>query len=123
VLEETSDAGLCGDLGVTHVMPAFLGRFTIHGRPGATVTRWATKISCPSPTPTQVGGPWTLNAGGTYSETIENTATASCTHGALGRYDVWVIVDGQESVHQVVSYFNSACPTYSTCASVGNACP
>jgi hypothetical protein len=124
VVEEASDPGVCADLGVTHVSPAFFERFTIHGRPGATAYRYYIKTSCPGATAKVTpDSPFTLDATGTFTETIENTATADCTNANLGVYEVWIVVDGVESAHHVDSVFNSMCPTYATCGSVGSACP
>jgi hypothetical protein len=124
VVEEASDPGLCADLGVTHVKPAFFERFTIHGRPGATAYRYYIKTSCAGATAKVTpDSPFTLDATGTYTETIENTATPDCTNGNLGVYEVWIVVDGIESAHHVESVFNSMCPTYATCGSVTSACP
>jgi hypothetical protein len=124
VVEEASDPGLCADLGVTHVTPAFFERFTIHGRPGATAYRYYIKKSCAGATAKITpDSPFTLDSTGTYTETIDNTATSDCTNANLGVYEVWIVIDGVESAHHTESVFNSMCPTYATCGSVTSACP
>lgn len=123
-VEEGSDPGMCSDLGVTHIKPAFFARFTVTGRPTALAHRMYKKVSCSGATTKEApGSPFSLGATGMYSETLENTATTDCANGNLGRYEVWFVVDGQETTHNVTSVFNSACSTYATCGSVTSACP
>lgn len=123
-VEEGSDPGMCSDLGVTHVKPAFFARFTVRGRPGALAHRMYKKVSCPGATTAEApGSPFSLGPTGMYSETLENTATSDCANGNLGRYEVWFVVDGQETTHHVTSVFNSACVLYATCGTVTSACP
>ena len=123
-VEEGSDPGMCSDLGVTHAKPAFFARFTVTGRPTAIAHRMYKKISCPSAMTAEApGSPFSLGTTGVYSESLENTATSDCTNGNLGRYEVWFVVDGQETTHHITSVFNSACSTYATCGTVTSACP
>ncbi len=123
-VEEGSDPGRCSDLGVTHVKPAFFARFTVTGRVNAVAHRMYKKVSCAGATPSEaIGSPFNLGATGTYSAALENTATTDCANANLGRYEVWFVVDGQETTHQLTAVFNSTCVTYATCASVANACP
>ncbi|MGZ3423695.1 MAG: hypothetical protein ACXWUG_06885 [Polyangiales bacterium] len=120
-IEETSDTGLCADLGVTHVAPAFFERFTIHGRPGASAYRYYKKISCAGATAMIApGSPMTLASDGSYSYVIENTANTDCSNANIGKYEVWAVVDGVESAHHEVSNFNSSC---TTCAGAATLCP
>lgn len=123
-IEEGSDPGMCSDLGVTHVKPAFFARFTVKGRPGASAYRYYKKVSCAGATAKVTpDSPFTLATDGTFTYVIENTTTPSCTNANLGRYEVWMVIDGVETTHQFTSVFNSLCPTYSTCASAASACP
>ena len=123
-VEEGSDPGVCSDLGVTHIKPAFFARFIIHGRPTAMAYRYYMKVSCGDTTPKLApGSPFTIASDGTYTFTIENTATGDCTNGNLGRYEAWFVIDGQETKHQYTAVFNSLCTAWKTCALGATACP
>lgn len=121
-VEETSDPGGCGDLGKAHPAPAFVSRYTIRGRPGAKAYRYFVKVSCGSAPPSLAGeSPLTIGVDGTYTFTISTgAADTDCKNANLGRYEVWFVVDGQETKHQFASYFNSTC---TTCAAAATLCP
>lgn len=122
--EEGSDPGRCSDLGKTHVSPAFFARYTVRGRPGAKAYRYYVKVSCGSAPPSLTPeSPLTIGADGTYTFTMENTATTDCANANIGQYEVWFVVDGIETAHQLVSAFNSTCPSVATCAAAATACP
>ena len=122
VTEETTEAALCGDLGVTHAKPlGYLERYTIEGRPGALAYRYARKVSCAgSVAMVTPESPLTLDASGSYTLAVDNTASADCASGTIGKYEAWVVVDGIESAHNAVTFFNSKC---TTCAAAGSLCP
>jgi len=122
--EEGSDPGACGDLGKTHASPQYLARFTIRGRPGAKAYRYYVKVSCGSAPPSLTPeSPLTIGSDGSYTFTIENTATTDCANKNLGRYEVWFVVDGHETTHQFTTVFNSTCSAVATCAAAATACP
>ncbi|MBI2389783.1 MAG: hypothetical protein HYV09_09345 [Deltaproteobacteria bacterium] len=122
--EEGSDPGRCSDLGKTHVSPAFFARYTVRGRPSAKAYRYYVKVSCGSAPPSLTPeSPLTIGADGTYTFTMENTATTDCANANLGRYGVWFVVDGIETAHQLVTAFNSTCTSVATCAAAATACP
>jgi hypothetical protein len=125
VTEEGGEASVpeaCADLGITHAAPAFLYRYTITGRPGAKANRWAKKVSCVGATAAITPeSPLTIGASGTVTFTIDNTASAVCTDGNIGRYETWVEVDGVDSDHRFGTFFNSKCAQ--TCASAATICP
>lgn len=119
---ESSVPELCADLGVTHAPPAFLTRYTVTGRPGATVHRWAKKVSCVGAKAfITAESPLTITAAGTVSFKIENLASTVCTDANIGRYEVWVVVDGAESDHHFGTFYNSSCGQ--TCKSAAGICP
>jgi len=123
-VEEGSDPGACADLGVTHIKPAFFERFIVHGRPGALAYRYYIKVSCGTSAPKLTPeSPLTITGDGTYTFVIENTATSDCTNGNLGKYEVWFVVDGQETKHLYQTVFNSLCTSVKTCALGATACP
>lgn len=123
-IEEGSDPGACGDLGKTHVAPEFLARYVVKGRPGAKAYRYFVKVSCGSSPPSLTPeSPLTIGSDGTYTFTLENTASTDCANANLGRYEVWFVVDGHETTHQFDSVFNSTCPSVSTCAAAATICP
>lgn len=114
----------CADLNVTHAAPSYFQKVVITGRPTAMAYRYYRKTSCGDTIGKLVpGGGVPLDATGVYVFTIENTADPSCTNGNLGIYESWVVVDGIETPHGFNRIFSSGCSTYSTCASVGSACP
>lgn len=122
--EETGEPSLCGDLGKAHVAPLYLSRFTIRGRPGAKAYRYYIKTSCGTAPPSLTAeSPLTIGTDGQYTFTIENGVDTNCTNANLGRYEVWFVVDGHETVHNFVSVYNSSCPSVSTCAAAASFCP
>lgn len=112
----------CADLGITHAAPAFLYRYTVTGRPGAKVNRWAKKVSCVGAKEAiTLESPLTIGTTGTVTFVIDNAASTDCTNGNIGRYEAWVEVDGVMSDHHFGTFFNSKCAQ--TCASAATICP
>jgi len=120
VLEGGDGAG-CADLGTAHAAPAFLWRRTVTGRPGATAQQFNEHVSCGDPPAAAEA----IALGPSGSDTIEatNGAETDCTAPFLGRYRVYVEVDGVRSATRELTYYNSSCPGIDTCAAARTHCP
>lgn len=116
----TTEGGGCADLGTAHTSPAYLWRRTVTGRPGATATQYNEHVSCGGAV--TAADMITLDGSGRDVSSSENTADASCASAFLGRYRVYVEVDGERSATTEVTYFNSSCPAIATCALARSYC-
>lgn len=116
----TGEGGGCADLGTAHASPAFLWRRTVTGRPGATATQYNEHVSCGGPV--TAAETITLDGAGRDVSQSENGADTNCASPFLGRYRVYVEVDGERSATTEVTYFNSNCPGVATCAAARAYC-
>ncbi len=115
---------VCADLGVAHPSPGYLTRYTVYGRPGATVQKYNRHLSCFGPT--ELGGesPLTVAPDGTAVFSFSHDAGFSdCQMGILGRYESHAVVDGIASNIQFVNYYNSQCAGVATCSAADTFCP
>ena len=109
----------CSNIGIEHTAPNYLYTFTVHGRPGAAADQYNHHVSCG--TAAELAATWQLDATGTYVDSPE-TEAYGCLD-TLGRWEVWVMVDGHESNHVFATYYNPGCAGAETCAAAASHCP
>lgn len=109
----------CADLGADHSGPGqYHYKFTVSGRPGAEALQYNEQLSCG--TAPVLAATYQLGANGTYVDLYSDVAL-SCISW-LGKWEVFVTVDGHESNHVFATYYNANCPGAVTCAEAATYC-
>lgn len=115
----------CADLGVAHTGSDFLASYTVTGSVGAYVLKYNRHVSCPNAiVELAPESPMMIPASGTLTVTVQNASPIyDCNHPNLGRYESFAKVGSYYTNSQYLTYYNSRCPTVSTCAKAMSFCP
>jgi len=116
------DGFFCADLGRAHVPPEWLWRRVVTGRPGATAQQFNAHVSC-GEGPVAAEAISLDGAGRAELEATNADPSTDCSSPFLGRYDVYVEVDGERTATRELTYFNSSCPAVADCVSARTYCP
>jgi len=102
-----------------HVAPDYLYKMRIYGRPGAVAQKYNRNVSCGATT--VQGESWTIPYSGVIEVTFESAAVGQCFE-TLGEWETWAVVDGHETTHLFVTYYDSKCYGASTCTQAKSYC-
>lgn len=121
--DDYGDGVGCGNLGAAHPAPGYIIRTTVHGRPNTPAHRWCKQTSCGTAAFETVESPLPLDASGTAVFTISyDQPLTNCADTIFGSWECWMIVDGHESNHASGVFYNSNCPSVSSCSAAASFC-
>lgn len=122
-----AEGASCGDMNVAHPdsgNPGYLVKTTILGRPFAAWTRYNRHLSCGTAATWWVTSSGVFDASGKNEVLLAHANPLGCNNLITGRWESYVVVDGQISASAYFNYYQSGCvggPT--TCAAANNYCP